>query len=159
MSTGRRGRRARPTIPSLPGPSCRAPRPAPAPARSPPSQPARAPLSGAARYVGAAGIGDTPKDARVSLELSNAFDVYARARQVSARRIDKRHTRRTVELTLSNEKARPVEVRLAQNLGDPWRVLSETDRSQRLNASTNQWTVKVPAGGEKKLRYTVTFGP
>lgn len=113
---------------------------------------------GAARYVGAAGIGDTPKDAKVSLELTNVFNIYARARQISAQKIDKKHTRRTVEVTITNEKAKDTEVRLAEPFGGLWKIDSETDKSMRLNASSNQWVIKVPAGGEKKLRYTVTLG-
>ena len=115
--------------------------------------------TGAARYVGAAGIGDTPKDARVSLELTNAFDVYARARQVSVQKVDKRHVRRTVEVTVSNEKSKPTEVRLVQSLGSSWRIESETVKGMKTNSAQNQWTVSVPAGGETKLRYAVVLGP
>ncbi|RYG37795.1 DUF4139 domain-containing protein [bacterium] len=113
---------------------------------------------GAVRYVGAASIGNTPKNARISLELTNVFDVYAQARQVSAQRIDKRRTRRTVEVTLHNEKIKPVAVRLVQYLGEPWKLEAETHKSGRLNGGTNEWKVTVPAGGEAKLRYSVIFG-
>ena len=110
---------------------------------------------GAARYIGAAGIADTPKDARVSLELTNVFDVYARARQVSTRKIDKRRSSRTVEVTLTNEKAKPVELRIVQPLGGTWKIDSETHKGGRVDTAQNQWKVTVPAGGETKLRYTV----
>jgi hypothetical protein len=114
--------------------------------------------AGAVRYVGAATIGDTPKDAKVSLELTNVFDIYARARQTSAQRIDKKHTRRTVEVVISNEKANATEVRLVEPFGGNWKIASESDPSVKLNASTNSWTLSVPAGGEKHLRYTVVLG-
>ena len=114
--------------------------------------------TGAARYIGAASIGDTPKDARVSLELTNSFDVYARARQVSVQKVDKKHVRRTVEVTVSNEKPKPTEVRLVQSLGSAWRIESETLKGTKANASQNQWTLAVPAGGETKLRYSVVLG-
>ncbi|RYG43686.1 DUF4139 domain-containing protein, partial [bacterium] len=113
---------------------------------------------GSPRYIGAATLGDTPKDARVSLELTNVFDVYAQARQVSAQRLDKRRTRRSIEVTVTNEKSQPVEVRLVQYLGGPWKIENETHKSGKLNAGTNQWEVMVPAGGETKLRYSVIFG-
>ncbi len=113
---------------------------------------------GAARYVGAASIGDTPKDAKISMELSNAFDVYAHARQVSAQRVDKRHTRRTVEVTVFNEKAKAADVRLVESLGNAWKMESQTIRGKKLNASTNVWTVPVSAGGKTVLRYTVLLG-
>lgn len=113
---------------------------------------------GAVRYIGAATMGDTPKDARVNLTLTDVFDVYARTRQVSAKKIDKKRTSREIEVKLSNEKSRPVEVRLVQNFGGTWKMASETSKSGKLNAWSNQWTVKVPAGGETVLRYTVVLG-
>ena len=112
---------------------------------------------GAARYVGAASIGDTPKDARVSLELTNAFDIYARARQVSWQQLDKKHIRRTVEVTVSNEKKTDSDVRLVQNLGSGWKLDSQNIKGRKLNSAQNEWTVSVPAGGETKLRYAVVF--
>ena len=103
-------------------------------------------------------IGDTPKDAKVSLELTNVFDIYARARQISAQRIDKKRTSRTVEVVVSNEKAKETEVRLVEPFGGNWKIASESDKSTRLNASMNSWTLNIPAGGEKRLRYTVVLG-
>jgi hypothetical protein len=113
---------------------------------------------GVVRYVGAASMGDTPKDARVNLTLTDVFDVYARVRQVSAKKLDKRRTQRDMEVKVSNEKSRPVEVRLVQQLAGPWKVVSESSKGVKLNAYSNQWTVTVPAGGEAKLRYSVVFG-
>jgi hypothetical protein len=113
---------------------------------------------GAARYIGASSLGDTPKDARVNMTLTNVFDIYARARQVSSRKIDKRHTSRTVEIIVSNEKSRDVEVRLVQDFNSPWKIATESSKSGKLNAWTNQWTVRIPAGGETKLQYTVVLG-
>lgn len=114
--------------------------------------------TGAVRYIGAASIGDTPKDARVNLTLTEVFDVYARARQVAAKKIDKKRTSRQVEIKLNNEKSRPVEVRLVQQFGGQWKIAGESHKSGRLNAWSNQWTVTVPAGGESVLKYTVVLG-
>ena len=113
---------------------------------------------GAARYVGAASIGDTPKDARVSLTLTNVFNVYARARQTGWAKVDKKHIRRTVEITVSNEKKTDADVRLVQNLGSDWRIDSQSVKGRKLNAGQNEWTVSVPAEGETKLRYSVVLG-
>lgn len=114
--------------------------------------------TGAVRYVGAASIGDTPKDARISLELTNSFDVYARARQIGWQKVDKKHVRRTVEVTVNNEKAKPTEVRLVQSLGSAWRIDSQTVKGTKINSAQNQWTLTVPAGGETKLRYSAVLG-
>ena len=115
--------------------------------------------TGAIRYVGAAPIVDTPKDAAVSLELSKVFDVYARGRQVDAKKVDKKHTRRTVEVVLSNEKAKAVDVRLVQPFDGGWKVVESSTKGTKTDAQTTQWTVHVPAGGTTTLRYTALLGP
>jgi len=114
--------------------------------------------TGNVRYIGAASISDTPKDARVNLTLTNVFDVYARVRQVSAKKVDKKHISREVEITISNEKKATVELRLVQSFGGTWKIQSESAKSQKLNSSLNQWTVSIPASGEVKLRYSVLLG-
>jgi len=110
--------------------------------------------SGTIRYVGAASMGDTPKDARVNLTLTDVFDVYVRVRQVSAKKIDKKRTQRVIEVKLSNEKSRPVELRLVQTFGNTWNIVSQSIKGQKLNAWSNQWKANIPAGGEIKLTYT-----
>lgn len=114
--------------------------------------------SGAVRYIGAASISDTPKDARVNMTLTEVFDVYARVKQVKTQKIDKKQTSREIEITLNNEKSRPVEVRLVQGFGGTWRLASESTKGKKLNAWSNQWIISVPAGGEAKLRYVAVLG-
>ncbi len=114
--------------------------------------------SGVARYIGAASLIDTPKDARVNLSLTNVFDVYAQVRQVSTKRIDKHRVSREIEVRLTNEKPYPVQVRLVQDFGGTWKIATESVKSQRLGSSTNQWEVTAPAGGQAALRYSVTLG-
>jgi len=113
---------------------------------------------GVIRYMGAAAILDTPKDARASFTLSNVFNVYGRAKQVAGKQIDKRHVSRTVEIKLNNEKANPVEVRVVQPFGENWKISNQSHPGAKLNAGSNQWTLEVPAGGEAKLTYTVILG-
>lgn len=115
--------------------------------------------TGNMNFVGEARMGDTPKDAKVELSLSKSIDVYAKPREVSSQRIDRRHVRRTVEVTLVNEKKEPVPVQVTQPMDDRWRMASETAKSDRPDSSTAHWQITIPAGGEVKLRYSVVFGP
>ena len=115
--------------------------------------------SGGPRYVGAATIGNTPKGTRVSLELSNVFDVDARLRQTATARVDKTHTSRSIEVTLRNAKPKPVEVRVVGPFGERVKIATESTKSARLDATTAEWRVTVPAGGETKLTYTAVLGP
>lgn len=113
--------------------------------------------NGRPQYIGAATIGDTPKDARVSLTLSNVFDVYAQSRLVKSEKIGKRRVRKTLEITVHNEKASDQEVRLVQNFYGTYTIVSESAKSAKLNAGQRQWALQVPAGGEVKLQVVAEF--
>lgn len=113
--------------------------------------------NGRPQYIGAATIGDTPKDARVSLTLSNVFDVYAQSRLVKSEKIGKRKVRKTLEITVHNEKASDQEVRLVQNFYGTYTIVSENAKSAKLNAGQRQWALQVPAGGEVKLQVVAEF--
>lgn len=113
--------------------------------------------NGRPQYIGAATLADTPKDARVSLTLSNVFDVYAQAKLLKSEKVGKRKVRKTIELVVHNEKATNQEVRLVQNFYGAYKIVGETVKSAKLNASQRQWTLDVPAGGETKLKVTAEF--
>jgi hypothetical protein len=111
--------------------------------------------SGDEQYTGAASIGDTPKQEHVNLTLSNVFDVYAQSRLVKSERIDKHTTRRTFEAILHNEKKAPITLRLVQSCETRWKPVTESDPSEKLDASTVQWKIFVKPGEERKLTYAV----
>jgi hypothetical protein len=110
---------------------------------------------GTSAYVGAATLADVPKDERVSLTLSDAFDVYVKSKRLSQRRLDKQTYRTAYEVELHNEKQTPVDVRVVHGIGGRWKLPSESTRSVKLDAETAQWTVPVPAGGKVILRYSI----
>ncbi|MBS1714375.1 MAG: DUF4139 domain-containing protein [Armatimonadetes bacterium] len=107
------------------------------------------------RYVGAASIPDSPRDDRISLTLSSVFDVRAETKRVKTTRLDKRHLRYDVESTLTNQKKGSVVVRVVQS----WygaKLVSESEKSVRLDASTAQWKVSVEPGTTKTLKFSLT---
>ena len=112
---------------------------------------------GRPQYIGAASIQDTPRDARVSLTLSNVFDVYAQSKVVKSDKVGKRKVRKTREIVVHNEKAAVQEVRLVQNFYGPFTIISESAKSAKLNAMQRQWSITVPAGGEVKLKVVAEF--
>lgn len=113
--------------------------------------------NGRPQYIGAATIRDTPKDARVSLTLSNVFDVYAQSKLVKSEKIGKRKVRKTLEIAVHNEKTSDQEVRLVQNFYGTYAIVSESAKSAKLNAGQRQWSLQVPAGGEVKLKIVAEF--
>jgi hypothetical protein len=108
-------------------------------------------------FVGAAAIGDTPKNQHVNLTLSKVFDVYSDSRMVSSKRIDKHTIRKTFETVLHNEKKAPVDIRVVQGLYGRKHLVTESAPGQQLDSATRQWTIHVDAGGQKTLTWTADF--
>ena len=115
--------------------------------------------SDATAFVGAAGLGDTPKNQHVSLTLSKVFDVYSESRSVSPdKRIDRRTIRKSFETVIHNEKKAAVDVRVVETLYGKKHLVSESAPGKQIDAVTRQWTVHVDAGGQTTLRWTADFG-
>ncbi|MCX6381072.1 MAG: hypothetical protein NT023_16645 [Armatimonadetes bacterium] len=111
--------------------------------------------SGVSQYIGAGSIGDTPKEEKIYLTLSSAFDVFSEWRLVQNKKIDKKTVQKVIEVTMHNQKGRSVELRAIQDYQGYWKMLEESEKSVKLNAFQSQWTVKVPANSKTVLRYTV----
>ncbi len=111
---------------------------------------------GSVQYIGAAEIRDTPVGERINFTLSNVFNVTATNRIVSKQKNGRAITK-TAEFTLRNRKDTPVTVRVVQGVSEVWTLAKESSASAKLNASTLQWKVAVPANGETKVRYTIVF--
>ncbi|MFI5386595.1 MAG: DUF4139 domain-containing protein, partial [Fimbriimonadales bacterium] len=114
--------------------------------------------SDATAFVGAAGIGDTPKNQHVNLTLSKVFDVYSDSRSLPSKRIDKHTIRKSFETVLHNEKKAPVDVRVVESFYGKKKLISETDKGVQIDGATRQWTIHVEAGGQKTLTWTADFG-
>lgn len=112
--------------------------------------------SNSKRYLGAADVWNAPKDAKVNVTLSNAFDLYTMRKPVSAKRVNKRTTRRTMEIEVHNAKAAPVEVTLVQPIySSKWKIVNENEKHSAADAYSATWNVKVPAASKKTLTFSV----
>lgn len=111
--------------------------------------------SGSLRYVGAATVADTPEDEKINVTLSNSFDLYLESRLVKSQRLDKKTVRKTVEFTLHNRKKTPVTVRVVQNFGSTWKIVSEPQKNTKLDAYTAQWKFPAPADSKSDVQVTV----
>ena len=113
---------------------------------------------GAPNYIGAAAIGNTPKDDRIDLTLTEVFNVYARAKTTETKKLDKKRTQYTYEVTVNNEKDKPLDVRVVRDFYGTWTITNESLKSTRPSAASAQWVVTVPAGGSTVVTYTVVVG-
>ncbi len=111
--------------------------------------------AGTVRYIGAANITDTPTGERVNLTLARAFDLFTEARTLKSQRINKHTIRKTVEITLHNEKPTDVDIRIVQNFSGGWKIVQEPQKHETLNAELAQWKIHVPATSKPTFTYIV----
>ncbi|MES1949679.1 hypothetical protein S4A8_02430 [Salinisphaera sp. S4-8] len=114
--------------------------------------------SGAANLMGEDRIGDTPKQAPVTLTLGTAFDLTSERRLVEDRKTGENARRRTIEITLHNASADSASVEVIEHLPEGARIESaQPTVADDAPANTAQWQVDVPANGEQTVRYTVSW--
>lgn len=115
---------------------------------------------GNAQFVGEDRIGHTPKNESVALKLGESFDVTARRKQTSFRKLSGTGAydyayEAGFELELKNAKPEPVEVRVLETIPADWRILNESEPHTKESASLASWRVMVPSEGSATLTWLV----
>jgi hypothetical protein len=111
---------------------------------------------GALKLIGESNIGHTPQGSDLSLRTGEAFDITVQPTVVSEQTVDKKRTRHEMSYLVRNAKDTPVTVQLRQGTDQPnLKVLEESIKGQRIDASEVQWDVPVPAEGETRLTFKV----
>lgn len=111
---------------------------------------------GALKLIGESAIGHTPQGSDLSLRTGEAFDITVQPTVVSEQTVDKKRTRHEMTYLVRNAKDTPVTVQLRQGTSMPnLKVLEESIKSQRVDASEVRWDVPVPAEGETRLTFKV----
>lgn len=110
--------------------------------------------------LGEAALAHTPADARVELALGTVFDLSAERRRDDFQ-LDRsgRTMTETVTVVLRNAKpeAATVQVREALPRWSDWEITASAVPASKLDAQLAGFEVKVPAGGEAQLSYTVRY--
>lgn len=110
--------------------------------------------------LGEADLGHTAAGRGVDLDLGGAFDVTAQRTTLDFQ-LDRsgRTMTETVEWTLRNAKATEATVRLGDRLPrwTEWQLVEGADALRKKDAQRIEADVRVPAGGETVLRYTVRY--
>jgi hypothetical protein len=115
----------------------------------------KADSDGDAIFVGEDHIDHTPNKEELNLMLGRAFDVTARGKQVSFSRIADNVYENAYEVEVKNAKKEPVTVTVREYVPGDWKMLEESTKSTKPDASTAEWQVQVPAEGSAKLSYKV----
>jgi hypothetical protein len=113
--------------------------------------------NGSLTYIGAAQIEDTPAKASVFLTLSNVFDVFAQNKAVKQHKIDRHNLDESFEITVHNDKKTAVTVRVVQGMEGRWKIIDESDKSTKPDASTAQWKINLKPGEERVIKATARY--
>ncbi|WP_411340461.1 DUF4139 domain-containing protein [Sphingopyxis sp. J-6] len=116
-------------------------------------------LRGDPQFIGENQIGHTPMGSELGLKTGDAFDVKVKATVVSREKRAPYVWRSSMSYLLTNARAQPVTLDLRQR-GLDWywsetKIITESQKSERLDSDGTQWRVTVPANGEATI--TATF--
>jgi hypothetical protein len=116
-------------------------------------------VDGSSLLIGEDNISHTAKDEDVRLYLGDAFDIEGTRVQTDFKKVGNNVIEESYEITVRNHKTEDVEVRVDEHLfrWSDWEIVKESAQHAKLDAQTVEWRVKVPAGGESKVTYTVRY--
>ncbi|MDP1718611.1 MAG: hypothetical protein Q8L40_11095, partial [Burkholderiales bacterium] len=111
-------------------------------------------------FIGEDVIDHTPKNEKILIKLGSAFDVVGERRQVNFSVDTSRKTMtEEIEIKLRNQKTESVTVIVKENLyrWTNWQIPAKNHDFQKQDARTIHFPVKIAAGGEAVVRYTVQY--
>ena len=116
-------------------------------------------LRGDPQFIGENSIGHTPMGSELGLATGEAFDVKVQSTVVKRERMSPRIWRTSMSYLLTNARAQPVKIDLVQRgldwYWDDTRIITESQKSERLDSDGTKWRVAMPANGEVTI--TATF--
>jgi len=115
---------------------------------------------GSLEFIGEDTIKHTPKNEDVRVKLGTAFDVVGERRQTDFVVNSKgRVMEEAFEIKVRNHKDQPVEVVVRENLyrWNQWSLLEQSQPSEKKDARTIEFPVKVAADGEATVTYRVRY--
>lgn len=117
-------------------------------------------VDGTLEFVGEDVIDHTPRDEQVRIKIGQAFDVVGERTQTDFS-VDSRgrEIQETYRITVKNRKDQPQMVRVAEHLyrWSSWEITSHSEPFERLDARTVHFPLKLAAGQERTITYTVRY--
>jgi len=106
-------------------------------------------------FIGEDRIQHTPKDEKISISLGQAFDVLGETTLTEQRRMSDKVNESSYKIVLKNRKDSAVTIEVERNMGTNWEITKKSHEFRRINAQRVVFDIRVPAGGEVNLSYTV----
>ena len=117
-------------------------------------------IDGAGLLIGESRIDHTPQGEDLRIQLGKAFDLVGERKQTNFETVSRTVVRETFEIALRNRKDdETVEIRVPERLyrWSDWEISESSAPFEKLDASTIEFRVSVPPGGEESLTYTVQY--
>jgi hypothetical protein len=116
-------------------------------------------VDGAALLIGEDTIDHTPMGENLRLYVGDAFDIVGERVRTDFRRPTDKSMEEEFTITLRNHKDEAVEVRVVEHLSrwTEWRIFSSNADYTKLDASTIEFRVRIPANGETQVSYGVRY--
>jgi len=115
---------------------------------------------GTLEFIGEDAIDHTPRNEKVLIRLGSAFDVVGERRQLNFTVDTSRRTMtEEIEVKVRNQKQEPVTVIVKENLyrWTNWQITAKSHDFEKQDARTVHFPLRIAAGGETMLRYTVHY--
>jgi len=115
---------------------------------------------GRLEFVGENTIDHTAKNETVRIYTGNVFDIAVERKAVDSKMSSRNDEREEAyEITLRNRKAEAVEVRVTEHFyrWPNWQLIAQSDPSEKTDAQTAEFRVKLKPDEEKKITYRVRY--
>ena len=115
---------------------------------------------GRMEFVGENNIDHTAKNETVRIYTGNVFDIVAERKATNSKLSNRNDEREeSYEITLRNRKAEEVEVRVTEHFyrWPDWTLVEQSDPSEKVDASSTEFRVKLQPDEERKITYRVRY--
>jgi hypothetical protein len=115
---------------------------------------------GRMEFVGENNIDHTAKNETVRIYTGNIFDIAAERKATDSKMSSRDDFREEAfEVTLRNRKSESVEVRVTEHFyrWPNWTLIEQSDPSEKVDASSTEFRVKLKPDEEKKITYRVRY--
>lgn len=112
---------------------------------------------GSNQLIGEDRIEHTAKDEEVKLKVGEAFDIVGERRTKENRRISKRVSEQTIQVSLRNHKEENIEVIVEAGVWGDWEILKSNFQYVKKSASKIEFSIPVKKDGDSTLEYEIRF--
>ncbi len=109
-------------------------------------------------FLGSAEFDGAAAGEKAEIVMGTAFDIATERSRTDHRKLGRNRNADSYEIRIRNHKAERIKVVISEELYGYWEITEKSDEFTRKDFQTVEFDIKVPAGGEKVITYTVEYG-